>query len=235
MFSTLKQNTYIHNHNVVNTDMQSVKSWAEQNQYHLGIGYKRDNLFFMDIPKNASKSINASWWQAYKGWHPDNEMNYHLKNIGDAIPVIPLRDPVKRFRQCILEIIYISYETDDHESPDHFDEWVHTKFNDQWQQFEYEDGFFDKHFYRQVDHCIGLDLSKCDFVFVDNGKLSEDFKSRYNINLGFHNKSTDNKIKQELYHEYEDQFNQIDDDRIAEVYSLDYQLLDIARGYYNVT
>jgi hypothetical protein len=233
MFSTLKQNTYIYNNNVVNADMQSVKNWAEQKPSHLGIGYKRNKLFFMDIPKNASKSINASWWEA-EDHDPSNHMNYHLKNIGDAIPVIPLRDPVDRFRKCILELIYIAYEQVDHPGCGSMEEWVFKQF-DKWKYFEYQDRFLESHFYRQADHCIGLDLSKCDFVFVDNGKLTEDFKSRYNIDLGFINKTEDNKLKQELYHMYEDQFNQIDDDMIAEVYSLDYQLLDIARGYYNAT
>lgn len=133
---------------------------------HIGKGLVNPErtLFWLNIPKCASNTV--SYHLLRKQWKS--------ATIHDAIyqkVYVCLRDPVQRWKAATLELCYHHLLVHTQGLKD-FDTWFYQR------DFKNFDRNLDMHHVRQIDYLHYCDLSKCEFLYIDDSfsdKLAKTF------------------------------------------------------------
>jgi len=175
--------------------------------------------FWLTIPKNASDSTCYQLIYMNK-WKDANCFEDNLQEQLEEI-VITLRDPIDRWKKCVLEITNIQLSRLRYvKIQDTLDEWI--------AKGEYLDPFkyYDGHFFRQVDRIAGVDQSKVKYVCMGDG-----FPENLESVLGYgelpkRRIASENEDKTMIWEKLEPMFTDEVVENAKTFYALDIELYD---------
>jgi len=185
-----------------------------------------NNMFWVNIPKNASNSVNRAISGRDFNWLDGVFVNPIVK---ENKALVILRDPVERWYKCFLESWNIAHEMSGYrylDEPELFwENWeVHKN---KWTRFEYTNQYFDLHLIRQRDHLIGLDIDNAIFVYMDES-FADNMKYVLGKPLPHINSTETNEFKQEVIRRMDGiVFNNEEvRERVQKAYEPDYAMIN---------
>lgn len=189
-------------------------SYQIETGWRLGKGLisKDKKQFWIEIPKNASNSMSEFLyydrdWKEANYYKIKHDINYH----------VILRDPMDRWKKCIVEICNIQKEE---KLKGRFDYWfVRQKFTNVYE-------YYDLHIVRQSDFLINTPWDRTSFYHMHD-RLSETILKNFNDEGPFPalNITKLNKKKMRILDMVENLMNSEVENRLREFYALDYELI----------
>ena len=194
----------------------------QSDHIHKGWVSDDDQIFWIEIPKNASKSVSAfclhsNKWREAKMTDPDI-VNYHK--------MIVLRDPIDRWLKSSLELVFHAWEHAGGQQT--WNESNLSNLNEWFNRRNFVRALDDIHLWRQTRYLHGLNIDKCKFIHIKSGIADPMEKILgYPVRLRHENATHDNEIK-EMFRERVKSF--LDDpdnvDHLRDYYAPDYNLLE---------